>query len=93
MGTIRTDELERIERLADRGERWLLVSGGLMVAGLLCLAAGAPVFVPVLVLCSALAAAAMSARDLVPVYRGIIRLWRQRRGCGPDRGQGPDPEG
>ena len=76
MARIPSDEIERIERLANHGERWLMVAVGLMVAGLVCLAAGAPYVVDVFVLCAALAAATMSARDLVPVYRGIVR-WRR----------------
>ena len=78
MGTIHSEEIERIERLSHRGERWLLIAGGLMIAGLVCLAIGAPYVVEVLVLCAGLAAAAVSARDLVPVYRGILR-WRRWR--------------
>jgi len=78
MGRLKADEIEKIEQRANRGERWLLVAVGVMVAGLVCLAAGAPYVVDVFVLCASLAAAAVSARDLVPVYRGIVR-WRRWR--------------
>jgi hypothetical protein len=78
MGRLKADEIERIEARANRGERWLLVAVGFMIAGLVSLAAGAPYVVHVLMLCASLAAAAVSARDLVPVYRGIIR-WRRWR--------------
>ena len=78
MARIPADEIKRIEDRANRGERWLFIAVGIMVAGLACLAAGAPYVVDLLVLCASLAAAAVSARDLVPVYRGILR-WRRWR--------------
>jgi len=78
MARIPANEIERIQARANHGERWLMVAGGLMVAGLFCLAVGAPYVVDVLVLCASLAAAAVSARDLVPVYRGVVR-WRRWR--------------
>jgi hypothetical protein len=79
MARLTPDEIEKLEAHADRGQRWLFIAGGLMLASLVSLAAGAPYNVSLLLLSSVFGAIAISARDLAPVYRNIIRMHRWNR--------------
>jgi hypothetical protein len=79
MARLTPDEIEKLEAHADRGQRWLFIAGGFMLAGLISLAAGAPYNVSLFLLSSVFGAIAISARDLAPVYRNIIRMHRWRK--------------
>jgi hypothetical protein len=79
MARLTPDEIDKLEAHADRGQRWLFIAGGLMLASLVSLAAGAPYNVSLFLLSSVFGAIAISARDLAPVYRNIIRTYRWRK--------------
>jgi hypothetical protein len=88
MARLTPDEIEKLEAHADRGQRWLFIAGGCMLASLVSLAAGAPYNISLFLLSSVFGAIAISARDLVPVYKNIIRMRRWNRR--DDDGAGDD---
>ena len=79
MKKTRAEQLEEIEARQGRALWWLTAGFGFFVAAIVSLAAGVPGVVSLLLIAAGFAAGGVAARDLVPVFGRIRRLWRRRQ--------------